>query len=521
MKRIYTYMCLLLLSVLSFAVAGCDDDDDDDVPQDLIELIVNKPVVRIGQNEEAKVSVVVGNGNYSVRSFNTAIATAAVSGELITVKSGSQNGATTIEVMDGEGVVTNISVNVGVFDLEVNESQVTLEVGDEKQLIVSMGNFSSNDELSYVVEDETVASMVNTDVFRPFYTLTGLKSGHTAVTFTDHKGKQATVQVTVSPISIDVSNLTPRVGVNNKMMITVEKGNGGYSLTAEDNSIVDIQQVDDTRFNLIGKKAGVTTVYVRDQAEQELPLTVTVVLADKVANLGSSNYFKVPFTYNGVADESLKSLNTITFEARFNMESLNGSGDARINTVMGVEKKFLLRVDIHKGGSNDEERFLQLSADDKGSIRYEGSTKIETNQWYDVAVVLDDSKSGSDRIALYVNGVRETLQLSSGEPDKLKEVDLTSNFFIGQSDSKRRLNGALSYARIWTTALSDEQIAAQSGKILNEDKEGLVANWLFNNGNGNTKTFVSLANKSFEAEAANVVSTWKADPILETSTPTE
>lgn len=27
MKRIYTYMCLLLLSVLSFAVTGCDDDD--------------------------------------------------------------------------------------------------------------------------------------------------------------------------------------------------------------------------------------------------------------------------------------------------------------------------------------------------------------------------------------------------------------------------------------------------------------------------------------------------------------
>ena len=43
MKRIYTYMCLLLLSVLSFAVTGCDDDDDDDVAKDLIELIVNKP----------------------------------------------------------------------------------------------------------------------------------------------------------------------------------------------------------------------------------------------------------------------------------------------------------------------------------------------------------------------------------------------------------------------------------------------------------------------------------------------
>ena len=51
--------------------------------------------------------------------------------------------------------------------------------------------------------------------------------------------------------------------------------------------------------------------------------------------------------------------------------------------------------------------------------------------------------------------------------------------------------------------------------------DGMVANWLFNNGNGNTKTFVSLAGKSFEAEAANIVSSWKTDPILETSAPTE
>lgn len=48
-------------------------------------------------------------------------------------------------------------------------------------------------------------------------------------------------------------------------MITVEKGNGGYSLTAEDDEIVGVQQVDDTRFNLIGKKAGVTTVVVKDR----------------------------------------------------------------------------------------------------------------------------------------------------------------------------------------------------------------------------------------------------------------
>lgn len=40
-----------------------------------------------------------------------------------------------------------------------------------------------------------------------------------------------------------------------------------------------------------------------------------------------------------------------------------------------------------------------------------------------------------------MNGVKETLQLSNGEPNNLKDINLTSNFFIGQSDGKRRLNG--------------------------------------------------------------------------------
>ena len=56
------------------------------------------------------------------------------------------------------------------------------------------------------------------------------------------KGKQATVSVKINPVSIDVSNLTPKVGVNNKIVITVEKGNGGYTMEATDNTIVRIEK---------------------------------------------------------------------------------------------------------------------------------------------------------------------------------------------------------------------------------------------------------------------------------------
>lgn len=514
MKLFLRYIGLSLLCVILIANTGCGKEDAIEVQQDLYEVIVDKPVVRIGHNEEVNVNVMLGNGGYSVKSYNEQVATATVDGEQITIKSGIQNGATTVEVTDAEGIKTDISVNVGLFELEFNEQTIEMEVNEEKELIVTMGNFSSNDELTYSIKDETVIRIENTDQLRPYYTIRGLKIGETAITFTDAKGKQATVSVKINPVSIDVSNLTPKVGVNNKIMITVEKGNGGYTMEATDNTIVEIKKVDDKNFSLLGLKAGTTDLIVRDKEGQELTLSITVSEADKVVKLGSNNSFEVPFEVNGVKDQTLTSLNSITFEARIKIDDLNGSSDARINTVMGIEKIFLLRVDVRKNGSNQDDRYLQLAADDKGGIRYESTNKIEKNKWYNVAVVLDGSKTGDERIALYINGEKEEFEYKAGNPDDLKGIDLTENFYIGQSDGKRWLNGSITYARIWDKALNADEISNQNGLLLTEKKDGLVANWIFSNGNGNTDTFVSLSGNAFEAKALNMVSTWTEDPIL-------
>ena len=265
MKLFLRYIGLSLLCVILIANTGCGKEDAIEVQQDLYEVIVDKPVVRIGHNEEVNVNVMLGNGGYSVKSYNEQVATATVDGEQITIKSGIQNGATTVEVTDAEGIKTDISVNVGLFELEFNEQTIEMEVNEEKELIVTMGNFSSNDELTYAVKDETVISVENTDKLRPYYTIRGLKIGETAITFTDAKGKQATVSVKINPVSIDVSNLTPKVGVNNKIVITVEKGNGGYTMEATDNTIVRIEKVDDNNFSLLGLKAGTTDLTVSDQ----------------------------------------------------------------------------------------------------------------------------------------------------------------------------------------------------------------------------------------------------------------
>lgn len=514
MKLFLRYIGLSLLCVILIANTGCGKEDAIEVQQDLYEVIVDKPVVRIGHNEEVNVNVMLGNGGYSVKSYNEQVATATVDGEQITIKSGIQNGATTVEVTDAEGIKTDISVNVGLFELEFNEQTIEMEVNEEKELIVTMGNFSSNDELTYAVKDETVISVENTDKLRPYYTIRGLKIGETAITFTDAKGKQATVSVKINPVSIDVSNLTPKVGVNNKIVITVEKGNGGYTMEATDNTIVRIEKVDDNNFSLLGLKAGTTDLTVSDQEGQELTLSITVSEADKVVNLGSNNSFEVPFEIDGEKAPNLTSLNSITFEARIKIDDLNGSSDARINTVMGIENIFLLRVDVRKGGSNQDDRYLQLAADDKGGIRYESTNKIEKNKWYNVAVVLDGSKTGDERIALYINGVKENFGYTAGNLSDLSKINLTENFYIGQSDGKRWLNGSITYARIWDKALNADEISNQNGLLLTEEKDGLVANWIFSNGNGNTDTFVSLSGNAFEAKALNMVSTWTEDPIL-------
>lgn len=515
--RLHFFAGFLLACSLVISLSGCEEKNEPESVGDLYELIVNKPVVRIGQNEEVAVDIILGNGNYSVKSYDTDIAEAVLSDGQIIITSGSSNGATTVEVTDGEGVSADISVSVGLFDLELSLTEISLEPGGQRQIEVRMGNFSSNDELTIEVADGTVADIENTDPLRPYYVVTALKRGQTSIKFTDRKGKSAVVGVTVNPYSLEVSAVNPKVGVNNKLTVYVESGNGGYEMLSGNPDIVAVEAVpgDAAAFRLVGVSEGDATVTVTDEAGQKVEFPVVAVSADKAAYLGSSNYFSVPFTMrNGAVDESMSGLNSITFESRINIEALNGSNDAQINTIMGVEKIFLLRVDVHKDASDTGKRYLQLAADDKGGIRYEGSTEIKTGQWYDVAVVLDGSKSGEERISLYVDGRKETLQLQNGTPDDLNNVDLTSAFYIGRSDGKRHLNGSVTYARVWTIALSDQEIAANCGKILTSDMEGLAANWIFTNVNDSESSFASITGKGFEAEAGTPVTVWTEDPVL-------
>ena len=123
MNRLSKYLNIALLATLSLVAGGCDDNSNDG-PIDLFEVIVNKPMVRIGQNEVATVNIILGNEGYSVKSYDTSIAAASIENDEIRIESFSKNGATTVEVTDSEGVTADISVNVGLFELEANFTEI-------------------------------------------------------------------------------------------------------------------------------------------------------------------------------------------------------------------------------------------------------------------------------------------------------------------------------------------------------------------------------------------------------------
>lgn len=105
--------------------------------------------------------------------------------------------------------------------------------------------------------------------------------------------------------------------------------------------------------------------------------------------------------------------------------------------------------------------------------------QIKTGNWQHVAV----SVSTGNEVKIFVDG---TLA-GSGTLSKPMNVS-GSHLFIGEGSAwkDRRLDGKLSDFRIWDTARTAEEINSNKDIQLNGSEEGLVANWLMNEGQGDS-----------------------------------
>lgn len=105
-------------------------------------------------------------------------------------------------------------------------------------------------------------------------------------------------------------------------------------------------------------------------------------------------------------------------------------------------------------------------------------SSIKLKQWQHVAFSLDATKS----LKLYIDGVLVKEGVLSGPM-----LRSTAKLFMGEGSlwKGRRLEGKLANFRIWSLARTGDQINTNKDIQLTGDENGLVANWLLNDGEGN------------------------------------
>ena len=201
------------------------------------------------------------------------------------------------------------------------------------------------------------------------------------------------------------------------------------------------------------------------EASRTIYLVLGQTLVTQAADLKDKTYYKVPFK----DDVSLSSLQQCSMEARVFIHEFDLL-EPYISTVIGIEENFVLRF----GDVNIEPDQLHLAG---GGYQVTGQTKFEKNKWYHVAVVYDGSE-----IRLYVNGQLDGSIAAPRGNINLCD-DYSGGFHVGYSvDNRRRLNGAISEARVWKKALSVNEIQNNMCFLAPENYKDLIAYWRFNDG---------------------------------------
>ncbi|MCM1347824.1 MAG: DUF1735 and LamG domain-containing protein [Firmicutes bacterium] len=156
-----------------------------------------------------------------------------------------------------------------------------------------------------------------------------------------------------------------------------------------------------------------------------------------------------------------------------------GGADSNIQTLLGVEGYFLLRIS-DSGMPADQ---IQLATNRGNST--DASWKLEAKKWQAITFTF---KSSTGEATMYINGVKKATCVSSYQTVvNWANPNHDQPFYIGRSwNTNRWLNGNISEVRVWNRILTDAEIAEPSQPYYVEtDSEGLVSYWKFNEGAGN------------------------------------
>lgn len=221
--------------------------------------------------------------------------------------------------------------------------------------------------------------------------------------------------------------------------------------------------------------------------------------------------------------DKVKNLETFTMEALINCHAFNN--DSKIETVMGVEDHFLIRIGDVTIPSNQ----IQIAVaykDVEGGSTYrrdvtDAALQLRTDRWYHIAVTFDKGN-----VKVYLDGrlrAQNDISAIGNRPGKdgnletvyFKSVDFGAAhseeddgkprcFWVGYSYNQDRfLDGMIAEARLWNKVLTVEEINKPNHfykLYADEIDESLLAYWKFSDGTGKSVKDWSIYGNNLTAE---------------------
>lgn len=221
--------------------------------------------------------------------------------------------------------------------------------------------------------------------------------------------------------------------------------------------------------------------------------------------------------------DKVKNLETFTMEALINCHAFNN--DSKIETVMGVEDHFLIRIGDVTIPSNQ----IQIAVaykDVEGGSTYrrdvtDAALQLRTDRWYHIAVTFDKGN-----VKVYLDGrlrAQNDISAIGNRPGKdgnletvyFKSVDFGAAhseeddgkprcFWVGYSYNQDRfLDGMIAEARLWNKVLTVEEINKPNHfykLYADEIDESLLAYWKFSDGAGKSVKDWSIYGNNLTAE---------------------
>lgn len=204
------------------------------------------------------------------------------------------------------------------------------------------------------------------------------------------------------------------------------------------------------------------------ESSRVMYVVINRVLFQRALKLGGHCGLHVP---QFMTDPRVSALGQITMETRVRVDAFHRA-DWGIASIMGIEETYLLRFcDIDVKQNQLQMGPALINGAEKNFITSESN--YEVGRWYHIASVFDGSS-----VAIYVNGKLDVKFSVNPGTVNLNE-DYFEGFWIGQSCGARYLDGTLCETRVWSRALTANEIQDKMC-VVDPKSEGLLAYWRMN-----------------------------------------